>query len=115
MNAQVCGHVFKPGSKMPYSPVNGVLLLWLCCTFPFRFGQPKHLGQFAQGSTLLKGLVGGYQCRMPRRIFLKQIAKNGIAVLPRKIQIKVGGIGSVWVYKALKIQVQFNGVNIGNA
>ena len=79
----------------------------------FCFGQAKDFTELPHRCAVLKRIVNRNQCRVLKT--LENKIGHIVAVGPRKIQIKIWRIGTVQVDKALKIQIQIDGVHIGNA
>src|SRR5690606_2107734 len=78
-----------------------------------RLWQSKYFCKFTNNGTKLKGDIGAHQCGMGEAF--KNISGNIVPVLPGKVDVKIGGRGTVQIYEPLKIEVQLNRVHIGNA
>ena len=76
------------------------------------FGQTKHFPQFPNNGAVLKGNISAQQSNV--RKTLKDVAGNVVAIGPRKIDVEIGRILAVEVDEALKIQIELDGIHVGN-
>ena len=79
----------------------------------FVFGQPHDLAQFPHGCAVLKGVVGGEQCHVGEA--LEHVRHYVVAVRPREVDVEIGWVGPVEVEEALEVEVEFNGIDVGDA
>ncbi len=75
-------------------------------------GQAEYFAQFTNNRPLLKGIICSQQGNIFK--FLKYILSYFVAVVPRKIDIKIGWVFAVEVDEALKVEVKVDGVYIGD-
>ena len=46
---------------------------------------------------------------------LEHVRYHVVAVCPREVDVKVGGIGSVKIEEALEVEIEFNRIDVGDA
>ena len=76
-------------------------------------GQAKDFAEFAHHRPVLEGVVGAEQGDV--LVAVEDVACDVVAVCPRKVEVEVGWIGPVEVDEPLEVEVQFDGVDIGDA
>ena len=80
----------------------------------FAFGQAKHLAQFAAERVFLEGDRRAQQCHMLLSVFLEDVRDDTVTVAPREVEVEVRWTAPLGVEETLEIQVQLNGVDIGD-
>ena len=78
----------------------------------FLGGQTKHLAQFPNSGPVLKGIVGALEGHMLET--LEDIGRDIVPVPSGEINVKIRGRGPKGIDEPFEIQVQFNGVHIGD-
>ena len=117
MDAQVIGH---PLDELPVAehqaghPVEaGRFVLPRAKGIDLGLGQPEDLAQFADDAALPEGHIGAQQGNVLETT--EYVAGNFFPVPPREVDVKIGRVGPEQVDEPLEIQVELNGVHIGDA
>ena len=79
----------------------------------FVFGQAHDLAQFTHRGPVLEGVVRGEKRHVGEA--LEHVGHHVVAVGPREIDVEVRGVGAVEVDEALEVEVEFDGVDVGDA
>ncbi len=80
----------------------------------FGFGQPVNLAELPQGRAVFERGDGAHQCGMLPAVPLKDVIDHLVALLPRIVDVEIRRTGTFRVDKTLEVQIQLDGVNIGN-
>src|SRR5690606_7098558 len=81
----------------------------------FFLRQTKYLSQFPHDSPALKSIVHAQQRNILATIPHEQVLKDGVAIFPTKVNIKVGRRGPIGDQEPFKKEVKRDGIRIGNA
>ena len=76
-------------------------------------GQAEDLAEFAHHRPVLERVVGPEQGDV--FVAVEDVARDVVAVRPREVEVEVGRIGPVEVDEPLEVEVQFDGVDVGDA
>ncbi len=79
----------------------------------FRLGKPVYLSQFTNDRLSLECGGRTQESCMLMSVAFKYVVKHIIPLFPGIINVKIRWTGTVWINESLKIQNQFNRVNIG--
>ena len=85
-----------------------------CQRIDFRLWQAMYFAEFAVNRLAPKSYRSTQKCSVVTTITFKNIILHIIAILPRIVDIEIGWRCTLGIQESLKIQIQFNRINIGN-